>query len=302
MYQINMRTFNPDRIVSGQSSLSRLVHGLDRLPPAFWLALLGAALWPHMFWMMRRMQDGSDDPLGVVALAALVLLGGRHRRHLRRSPVPAWFAAALVLALLATMSWQTLPPLVSSLFALLAFAAGMLALLPAPVAAAPVLGLALLSLPLMASLQFYAGYPLRVLVAELSRWLLRVGHLVEREGAVLWVDGQQILVDAACSGVQLVWFSYFAACATALLAQRSNASFLTRLPVVGLLALLGNVLRNTVLVAAQADGKALPHWAHEGIGLLALAVVCAVIVWWMQKPVFRREPHSRPVAHPQQEV
>jgi exosortase/archaeosortase family protein len=258
-------------------------HRLDRLPPAVWLALLGAAMWPHSVWMARRMLDGSDDPLGIVALAALACLGWRHRGHLRRAPRPAWFCSALVFMMLAGANWQALPPLFSTLLALLGFAAGMLSLLPGGVAPAPVLGLAALSLPLMASLQFYAGYPLRLVAAELSRWLLLVAHHVERDGVALRVDGQLVLVDAACSGVQLVWLGYFTACAAALLGGCGNPHFLRRLPAVGALILAGNVRRNTALIALQADGKPVAAWLHEGIGLVTLAVVCALIFHFIRE-------------------
>ncbi|MDR1935064.1 MAG: exosortase Q [Candidatus Accumulibacter sp.] len=257
--------------------VDRLARRLDRCPAAVWLALLGAAAWPQFVWMARRMLDGSDDPLGVVALAALALAGWRQRRRLRRAPRPAWFGGALLLAALASVAWQTLPPLFAALLALLGFAAGMLSLFPGGVASAPVLGLAALSLPLMASLQFYAGYPLRLLTAEFSRWLLFAAHQVERDGVALRVDGQLVLVDAACSGVQLVWLGYFTACAAALLGGCGDRRFLRRLPVVGGLVLAGNVLRNTALVALQADGQAVAAWFHEGVGLLTLGAVCALV-------------------------
>ncbi|MDR0717328.1 MAG: exosortase Q [Azoarcus sp.] len=278
-------------------SLDGLARRLDRLPAAAWLALLGAAMWPHILWMARRMLDGSDDPLGIVALAALACVGWRHRDRLRRMPRPAWFCGALVLMTLAGAAWQALPPLLATLLALLGFAAGMLSLLPGGVASAPVLGLAALSLPLMASLQFYAGYPLRLVAAELSRWLLLAAHHVERDGVALRVDGQLVLVDAACSGVQLVWLGYFTACAAALLGGCGNAHFLRRLPAVGCLVLTGNVLRNTALVALQADGKAVAAWLHEGVGLVTLAVVCALVFRLMRV----RAPGAAPIAAPVRE-
>jgi exosortase/archaeosortase family protein len=247
-----------------------------------WLALLLAAVWPPLHWMATRLLwDGSDEPLGLVALLALVGLGVWQRRGWRRTPGTSWLALMLALVLGASIGWGTLPPLVCALWVMLAFAAGLLAVLPGSVAAVPVLGLALLSLPLMASLQFYAGYPLRLLVAEMSRWLLCGFFQIEREGVVLRVEGQQVLVDAACSGVQLVWMGYFTACAVALMVGRGNASFLSRLPAVGLIILAGNVLRNTLLVATQADGVSVPEWAHQGIGLLVLAAVCATIATLM---------------------
>ena len=256
---------------------------------ALWLLLLGAAMWPHILWMARRMLDGSDDPLGIAALAALACIGWRHRGELRLTPRPAWFFSALALMTMASATWHTLPPLFSTLLALLGFTAGMLAILPGGVACAPVLGLATLSLPLMASLQFYAGYPLRLVAAEFSRWLLMPGYRVERDGVALRVDGQLVLVDAACSGVQLVWLGYFTVCATALLTGCGNARFLQRLPAVGCLVLIGNVLRNAALVALQADGQPVAAWLHEGIGLLTLATVCALIFRLMQALPFQAQ-------------
>ncbi len=246
-----------------------------------WLALLAVALWPTWWWMARRMLDGSDDPLGILALAAMASLLFVHRHHLRAAPRLGLQAAALALAVLTTVLHQQLPDLLVALMGLLSLAAGLLAFLPAQVATAPVWGLSVLSLPLLASLQFYAGFPLRVVTAELSSWLLSVAHTVERSGSSLLVDGQLIIVDAPCSGVQMAWLGYFSACAVALATRRSNRTFLLRLPVVGVLVLLGNVLRNTVLVAAQASGVPLNHLAHQGVGLLVLGLVCGGIAWVM---------------------
>jgi exosortase/archaeosortase family protein len=177
-----------------------------------------------------------------------------------------------------------MPPLLSSLTGLLALGAGLVAFLPPAVATAPVLGLSLLSLPLLASLQFYAGYPLRVVTAEASRWLLALGFAVERSGATLRVDGQLVIVDAPCSGVQMLWLGYFTACVVALHAGRRDAAFLARLPAVSLLVLVGNVLRNSVLVAFEGAGRHLPGWAHQSVGLVVLALVCAAIAWVMHVP------------------
>lgn len=257
---------------------------IDTAPEWIWLALLAAALWPTWLWMGQRMLDRSDDPLGLLALSALGLLVWQQRRRLRPAPRLVWLAGALAGAVAATLSQGVLPSLVVALLSLSALAAGLCAFLPGRVASAPVLGLAVLSVPLLASLQFYAGYPLRVLTAEASRWLLVLGHEVERSGASLLVDGRLVIVDAPCSGVQMAWFGYFSACAVTLYLQRGNRAFLTRLPVVSVLVLSGNVLRNTVLVAAEASGRAVPGWVHEVVGLVVLATVCAAIAWLMSRP------------------
>ena len=272
---------------------------IDRAPAIWWIALQTGALWPAWVWMGARWADGSDDPVGLLALAALAVLLVTVRGQLRYAPRLPWLAVAIVGTLATTALWGESSPLAVSLIATVSWACGLLAFLPdsrrgrmrvhggvlwpAPrhrIAAAPILGLALLALPLIASLQFYAGYPLRVLTAEASRWLLAAGFAVQREGSSLLVDGQLVIVDAPCSGVQMAWAGYFTACAVALWAGRSDRAFLLRLPLVGLAVLTGNVLRNTVLVALEASGRA--HEAlHQGVGLAVLAAVVGAIAWGM---------------------
>lgn len=257
---------------------------IDRAPAAGWLALQFAALAPTWAWMVRRMRDGSDDPLGLLALAALAALAWQCRRELRAAPRLGWLALAGAGTLLATLlrtgagPLPALPPLAAGLLAVLALACGLLAFLPRRVAALPVAGLAVLALPLLSSLQFYAGYPLRVVTAEASRWLLAPAFEVVREGSSLAVDGRLVIVDAPCSGVQMVWLGYFTACAVALWARRSDRAFAGRLPMVGLLVLAGNIVRNSVLVAFEGAGQPLAPWAHQALGLTVLALVCAGIV------------------------
>ena len=271
---------------AGRSALPRLLHmplfvrfgiAIDTAAEWRWLALLAVALWPTWLWMGQRMVDGSDDPQGALALAALGALLWQHRQRLRAAPRLGFQAVALAGAVLTTALHAQLPDLLVALVALLSLAAGLLAFLPAQVAVAPVLGLSVLSLPLLASLQFYAGFPLRVITAEASSWLLSLAYSVERSGSSMVVDGQLIIVDAPCSGVQMAWLGYFTACAVALVVGRSNRGFLVRLPVVSVLVLAGNVLRNTVLVACEASGLLLPTWGHEAVGLVVLASVCAGI-------------------------
>jgi exosortase/archaeosortase family protein len=274
---------------------------VDRAPAAGWLALQFAALAPTWAWMVRRLRDGSDDPLGPLALAALAALAWHCRRELRAAPQLGWLALAGAGTVLATLlrtglgALPALPPLAAGLVAVLALACGLLAFLPRRVAALPVAGLAVLALPLLSSLQFYAGYPLRVVTAEASRWLLAPGFSVAREGASLVVDGRLVIVDAPCSGVQMVWLGYFTACAVALWARRSDRGFLRRLPMVGLLVLGGNILRNSVLIAFEGAGHPLAPWAHNLLGLVVLAAVCGGIARLMVPARTLREFADQPI-------
>jgi exosortase/archaeosortase family protein len=273
---------------------------LDRAPAAGWLCLQAAALTPTWLWMAARLRDGSDDPLGLLALAALAVLGWMLRRELRPAPALGWLALAAAGTLVATVlriglgPLPALPPLVTGLAAVLALACGLLAFMPKRIAAPPVAGLAVLALPLLSSLQFYAGYPLRVVTAEASRWLLAPGFSVAREGGSLWVDGHLVIVDAPCSGVQMVWFGYFTACVVALWARRGGGSFMARLPTVCLLVLAGNIVRNSLLIAFEGAGHAPAPWAHDALGLALLAGVCGAIAWVM---AFERKSPENEAMH-----
>ncbi len=269
---------------------------IDRIPALAWLSLQAAVLWPTWQWMVARMSDGSDDPLGLLAIAALGLLLWTVRHELRAAPRLGWLLLASAGTLIASFSSvaSVLPPLATGLIAVLAWACGLLAFLPRRIAVVPVIGLAVLALPLLSSLQFYAGYPLRVVTAEISSWLLTPGFETMREGTTLVIDGRQVIVDAPCSGVQMVWLGYFTACAVALWTGRCDRSFVARLPVVGLTVLLGNVVRNSVLLALEATDRPLSPWAHEVWGLAVLAMVCGMIVWTMAGGVERKAGlHSR---------
>ncbi len=263
---------------SGSRGAPNLLHALA------WIALHALALWPHGEWAWQRMRDGSDDPLGVMALALLAWMLWRTRAAMRVAPRRPWLAAGLVLAVASTVALMGVPPLVASMVAAASITCTIVAWLPGGAARLPVAGLALLSLPLVASLQFYVGFPLRVVTAQISAWALQlVGFDALRAGASMTVEGRLVIVDAPCSGVQMAWMAYFAACAVALHAGLRDAVFARRLPWVGAVVLVGNALRNSVLVVLEARPQGLAASVHELIGLTALAATTLVVVAVMQR-------------------
>ncbi|MBT9524224.1 MAG: exosortase Q [Rhizobacter sp.] len=257
----------------------RWLARFEAVPPLAWLALQAAALWPHWRWAAARVADGSDDPLGLAALAALAVVVVKLEPQLRASPKPAWLIAAMGTTVAATLASFHLPPLIGALLAALAMVAGLRSFMPSGLAVLPMAGLAVLALPVVSSLQFYAGYPLRVLTAQLSTWLLQgLGMAAERSGSSMTVQGRLIVVDAPCSGVQMVWMAYFCACAVAAFSGLRDRQLLARLPWVGLLVLVGNVVRNSVLVALEAQREQVSEAVHQGVGLVVLVMACAAVV------------------------
>lgn len=248
------------------------------MPPLAWLALHAAVLWPHGLWAARRVADGSDHPLGIGALAALLLWLVLSRGSLRATPRLAWLGAAALLTLAASAALFVLPPLAAALLATVALSAHLAAWLPERAPRLALSGLALLALPWIASLQFYVGWPLRAFTAQASAALLKtVGIDAAPSGAAMTVAGRLVIVDAPCSGVQMAWLAYFAACAAAAFSALPERRLVRRLPLVGLVVLVANVLRNSVLVALEARPQGLAGALHEAIGLVALAVVIALV-------------------------
>ena len=278
-----MDPYNPIIAAHADAARTRRFVRLDAMPAWPWLALQLLALWPAVAWSARRVADGSDEPLGIVALSLLMALAACGRLACRREPRPAWLACAMSLTLVATVLLPHVPPLAHALLAALALASAWAAFRAPRAPVLPVLGLLWLALPLLASLQFYAGFPLRAATAWLSAGLLQMaGVAAAAAGASVTIDGRLVLVDAPCSGVQLAWFAYCTACAAALWRGVPDLRFVRRLALVGIAALLGNVVRNTVLLAAEGGMLAWPAWSHDAVGLAVLGAVCALAAALMQ--------------------
>ncbi len=241
---------------------------MKRSPPALWLAAQAAAFWPVWVWYAARLGDGSDEPWGVIAVVLALGL-------FMRLPAAVASAPSLVPGLLATLAYGAafpfVPPLVRAAIALLALAA----------TAAPtreggrspaLLGLLLLSLPVIPSLQFYLGHPLRVASGEVAALLLSLsGFAVTAEGTCLRFGDQLVAIDAPCSGVRMLWGG--------MLLSFTLAAIL-RLPAMRTLALaaaaagavvLANGVRAAALFLPETGALLLPVWTHAAIGLVTFA-------------------------------
>lgn len=267
----------PNVLMSSSLGLrcGHLLSRVEQAPAVLCLLVMALLLWPVWAWSLARMQDGSDDPLGLVALAALLAGLWWRRRAWRDQLHPAWALLAGLCAVAAATTTGMLPMLLRAVLAVFALSSLLAGMACRGQALLPYFGLALLSLPLLSSLQFYVGYPLRVITAEASVWLLRLaGFVVERSGAALTIEGRLVLVDAPCSGIHMAWIAYFTACAAALIAGLPDRRFLQRLPLISMTVIAGNILRNTVLVSREAAGWNWPGWAHACVGLITLTLVC----------------------------
>lgn len=235
------------------------------------------AFYPVVQWYIRRITDGSDEPWGLAALAAALFLLALKRSERVKEEVSLIIPALITLVY--AVSYPFVPKLVQA--ALAAIALGVTASLlrlgrPLHI---PTLGLLLLSLPVIASLQFFLGYPLRVLSATLAAPLLQMsGFEVIAEGTGLRWGNQVIFVDAPCSGIRMLWAGMFLSMAAAsyfeLTPRRTVASaFLTAVAVMS-----ANVMRCAALFYPEAGILEVPHWCHDAVGLMVFGGAAAVVV------------------------
>ena len=223
------------------------------------IALLLAAI-PTIRWYVLRLQDGGELA-GFVALAAAMWFAIRDRKGL--GITPRGVCIATVLLLLQAAAYPFLPAMIRA-FLMIAAVAFVSGIWRKPGIAC----LLILALPWTASLDFFLGYPLRLLTSINAEVLLKfAGMGVTRMGVQLFYEGRVVGVDAACSGMNMLWSTGLL---TALLAALFSLGWRNLLPL-GLaalsLALAGNSLRATILFFPEAGLVKMPHLLHPGIGI-----------------------------------
>ncbi len=248
-----------------------------QLPRIASLAALLIAGWPVLRWYVLRLTDGSDEPYGLAALvAALCLTPYRHLQLFRPLPPSSLRLLTLGLALY-LLALPFAPPLLRALLFIPLLA---LVLTPTSSPAPSVfqrlplayLALLTLSLPLIASAQFYLGYPLRLLTAHLVAPLLSfTGHTVKAAGTTLLWAGERIIVDAPCSGIQMLWTGLFIAAVAACRHRLDNRASLTLLRRTALVVFVANLTRTFLLFFLETGLWPNPPGAHDAAGLVLFA-------------------------------
>ncbi|MCP4702125.1 MAG: exosortase/archaeosortase family protein [Gammaproteobacteria bacterium] len=271
---------NPRPLASNQQSFRPLIVGIQL-----------AAFWPVWQWYAARFMDSPEDRWGLLALGALALFFARKGCERAEMPDSLWLPA--LLTLLYAGSYAFLPPLPRAAIAVIAVGCTLSVLRFGRAVQPGVWGLLLLSLPLIPSLQFYLGYPLRLIVASVAAPLIRLtGFAVVQSGVYLnWRD-HPILIDAPCSGIKMLWAGFYLTFTLACFYRLGPA----RTAVVSGLAfvaiVLGNLFRATALFYIETGIVDFPAWTHTGIGLLTFALVAAGIVWGINKVKSEESIHS----------
>lgn len=235
------------------------------------IALLIASI-PTLLWYVMRTQDGGGELAGMIPLAAAMLFAIRDRRSLGIEARGAWIAVVLIVFQAA--SYPILPSMIRAIL-MIAAVVSVFGVWRKP----GIVSLLIAALPWTSSLDFYLGYPLRLVTSINSAFFLRLtGTEVDRAGVQLLYGGEVVGVDPACSGINMLW-------STGLLTALLSASFLLRwrdlvflAAIALLLAIAGNSLRAALLFFPEAGIVEMPHLLHPGIGIAISGGVFLILV------------------------
>jgi exosortase/archaeosortase family protein len=247
--------------------------------------LVAAATWDAWRWYVLRIAAAPDEAAALgLTVAFLTAVGLARRAPTRPAPpmppsFPVWPIAGLLL--LYATTYPFLPPIVR---AAIAIPATLYCLHVTLMQERPPLafwGLVALSLPVLPSLQFVLGYPMRIVSATLTVALLRLqGLAIEQQGTFLVWQGETVQFDAPCSGVSMLRAGLLLTLLGATLLRLSPVRMLTALAAALAFAVAANALRAASLFYVEAGLIAdAPAWWHDGIGLSAFVLSSAATLW-----------------------
>lgn len=149
------------------------------------------------------------------------------------------------------------------------------------------LGMLFLAAPAVSTLEFFLGYPLRSLAAALSATLLNLAGLgAWAQGVQLFCRGHEIVIDSACSGLHMLWISFYL---SLLLSWRRSLSLLATAQVLCaalVTTIAANVIRATAITMYEQSALFSLRWqelSHQIIGLGCFVIVSAGILWLVEK-------------------
>lgn len=246
----------------------------DRL----WLVPLAVlAMLPVWIWYIRRLDDGSDEPMGLVSLVLAAAIGWKDRRMM--VPGAASLLAGSCLILLSVAGIGMLPPMVRALLAV-----GGAGLLAGWVHRPGLLGLLLLSLPVVASLQFYAGWPMRIGTARGVVGILQLaGITAAADGVRISLGGMLIGVDPACAGVRMMWNALAASMVLAAFHRIAWKGTLAAAALALALVIPANIFRALWLVLEQSGRIGPSGLSHGMIGQLSFLLLLLPLAWMVPR-------------------
>lgn len=246
------------------------------------LALQLVAFWEVWRWYFTRAVYSWDQPWGLLAFIAALVVLLASKKPLPRTEPSLFPPALFIVVYIAT--YFVLPPLGRATMAFTALALTLSSLRFGKSFHPGLFGLFYLSLPTIPTLQFFGGYPMRVVVAQLTAPILRMSSFaVVQEGTCLNWAGRMIWIDAPCSGIKMLWMGMFLTFVLLCLFELPVLKAMLLLPLTFVVIIAANVFRAVALFYLEAGVLQMPSWGHEYAGLIAFVLEAAGIVFIMFK-------------------
>ena len=256
------------------------MHRLKWTPLILGLQLV--AFWEVWRWYLTRAIYSWDQPWGLLAFIAALVVLLTSKKPLPHAERSLFLPALFIVVYIAT--YFVLPPLGRATIAFTALALTLSSLRLGKSFHPGLFGLFYLSLPTIPTLQFFGGYPIRVVVAQLTAPILRLGGFaVIPEGTCLNWAGRMIWIDAPCSGIKMVWVGMFLTFVLLCLFELPVLKAMFLLPLTLVVIIAANVFRAVALFYLEAGVFEMPSWGHEYAGLIAFVLEAAGIAFIMFK-------------------
>jgi exosortase/archaeosortase family protein len=235
-----------------------------------------AAFWSVWRWYILRLSTSNDETFGVLALIAIIALSFKKRAEISAvSNLNFIFISIIIYA----VSFPFLPPLLRAVAAVTSLTFTISGWRFGKKFHFGIWSLFLLSLPIIASLQFYLGFPMRILIGEATVILLKLNGLtIFREGVCLYFGKQTIWIDAPCSGVKMLWTGMFLASILVVIYNFNARKIILAFTAAFGIIIFGNIFRATGLFYLEAEIIKMPNLGHEAIGVSAFILTCIGIV------------------------
>ena len=242
--------------------------------------LVTVATWGAWRWYFERVWAAPEEAAALVLTVVFLGTLGIARKSRHASPGPTSLVPVALLLTVYAASYVVFPPIVRAAIAIAAtlscFYLAMFRERP-PVA---FWGLVSLALPVLPSLQFTLGYPMRIVSAALTVALLQAhGLAVAQQGTFLVWRDEMIQFDAPCSGVNMLWAALLLTLMGCVLFRLGALKVMVAVVLSVAIAIACNVLRASSLFyveagfVPQAEG-----WWHDGIGIAAFVLSAVVIL------------------------
>lgn len=250
-----------------------------------------------LIWIFNRLNDNSDEISGITSLISLFIilfLGSNYKDNNFESKK---FDLNII-------SYTFLLYFFISFFDI-AILKGLIASLSLSITASfyinrkyfdlKIFGLLLLSLPILTSLQFFIGYPLRILVTYLASILLKLSGLnVLQEATCLTLDKNSVCVDAPCSGIQMLLTGFFLCFIFSFIKKLNNIQTIILLVTNILIVIFVNIFRATALFYTESGilltkvfseeqiktyGSTFKNFSHDSIGIVSFIFIALLIMF-----------------------